>query len=403
MVRACGLAGLVGIALSGCGGATAPGGSSTAATDTAAAAAPQGSGSEPDVAPVQGPTRQVPVPPDGKAYFGVQVEWPNDSPTAIATRLGRAPAVYGRFVSLPMSDEDVSQLDEFVAQVASVHGKLFLTLEPANGLEAVTPAVARGLAGHIAQWGTKGVDVFVRFGQEMNGSWYVWGQKPQAYISAFRIVADAVHTYSRSGVMVWSPNYGGGYPFPGQQYLAQPGTPAFAALDTNHDGRITEADDPYAPYYPGDQYVDWVGITLYHFGDAWPWGKNIVAEPHKFVDQLTGHYHGANGDDRSVPDFYATYAVGHHKPMALSETSALYNQSQAGLGAANLRIKQDWIGQALNPAFATQFPLLKMENWFEFVKPENGISGVIDWRATADPQVVAALRAALGSRFLLAG
>jgi hypothetical protein len=301
-----------------------------------------------------------------------------------------------------LTGEDRTKLDGAVEQIAVVHAKFFLTLEPQQGLQTVTAATARDLATTIAAWNTKGVDVFVRFGQEMNASWHVWGQKPLEYVSAFRIVADAVHIYAPNAVMVWSPNYGGGYPFLGQQYLAQPGTADFNILDRDHDGKLTEADDPYAPYYPGDAYVDWVGISLYHFGDAWPWGKNIIAEPNKFVDQLTGHYRGANGDDTAVPDFYATYAVGHHKPMALSETSALYNDGQAGRGASNAAIKTDWIHQALDPSFATRFPLLKMENWFEYVKSEDGITGVIDWRATADPQVLATLRAALTSRFLLA-
>lgn len=350
-----------------------------------------------------GQSRQVPVPPDGKAYLGVQVQWQSDTPAAVAQRLGRTPAIFGRFVSFPMSADDLTQVDDVVSQVAAVHGKFFITLEPQQGLAAVTSEVAQQFAQTAAGWNAKGVDVFVRFGQEMNGSWYIWGQKPLEYVTAFRVVAEAVHTYAPRTVMVWSPNYGGGYPFPGEPYLAQPGSADFALLDTNHDGRITEADDPYTPYYPGDQYVDWVGITLYHFGDAWPWGKNIVAEKNKFVDQLTGHYNGANGNGTTVPDFYRTFAVGHHKPMALSETSALYNLAQAGVGSSDLAIKTDWIQQVFDPSFATRFPLLKMENWFEYAQPENGINGTIDWRATVDPQIVAVLRAALGSRFIFAG
>ena len=36
---------------------------------------------------------------------------------------------------------------------------------------------------------------------------------------------------------------------------APPGTPDFAAMDTNRDGHLTAADDPFSPYYPGPQQV----------------------------------------------------------------------------------------------------------------------------------------------------
>lgn len=61
--------------------------------------------------------------------------------------------------------------------------------------------------------------------------------------------------------VVWSPDYGGGYPYPGGRYNTEPGTADFAALDTNRDGALTMSDDVYAPFYPGDAYVDWVGLS----------------------------------------------------------------------------------------------------------------------------------------------
>jgi hypothetical protein len=348
-------------------------------------------------------TRQIPVPPDARTYFGTQLDWiHNDTPQAYASRLGKTPFVYGRFVPFPFSDANRAQLIGQVAEVAAMHSNLFLTLMPDNGLDKVTSAVAFDLARLLADWNARGVMVFVRFGQEMNGSWYPWGQHPVDYVRAFTSIADAVHAIAPRTVMVWSPNYGGGYPFVGGRFPAQQGNADFAALDTNHDGRLTMDDDPYGPYYPGDEYVDWVGLTLYHWGGAWPWGHNDIPETNKFVNQLTGKYNGLNGNDSMIPDFYATYAVGHHKPMALSETSSLYNEAQAGHGASNLELKSNWMGQVFDKANEKRFPLLKMENWFELEKQEEGIAGTVDWRATTDPQVLAALRAALTSRFIFA-
>lgn len=125
----------------------------------------------------------------------------------------------------------------------------------------------------------------VRFGHEMNGSWYPWAQQPTAYIETFRQVAAAVHNAPASS-MLWSPNEGGGYPFEGGPNDVQPGSPDFQSLDTNHDGKLTMDDDTYAPCWPGDDSVDWVGLTVYHFANAYPWGRtpsrNRGSSPQKF-------------------------------------------------------------------------------------------------------------------------
>jgi hypothetical protein len=34
-------------------------------------------------------------------------------------------------------------------------------------------------------------------------------------------------------------------------------------MDTNGDGVLDNSDDPFTPYYPGDDMVDWVGISVY--------------------------------------------------------------------------------------------------------------------------------------------
>lgn len=112
----------------------------------------------------------------------------------------------------------------------------------------------------------QGTPVVLRFAHEMNGSWYPWGQRPTQYIEVFRRVAAAVHQQAPGTAMLWAPNYGGGYPFASGQYNALPGTSDFALLDTNHDGVLNMSDDPYLPHYPGDDAVDWVGMSLYHWG-----------------------------------------------------------------------------------------------------------------------------------------
>jgi hypothetical protein len=324
------------------------------------------------------------------------MDWDADTPAAYTSRLGKGPEVYGEYVSFPLSDVTKSKLSASVDLIKLANAKLMLTLMPDEGLGTVTEDAIRDLGEVLADYNARGVDVFVRFAHEMNGSWYAWNQQPTAYVNTFRKVADGVRRSAPRSVMVWAPNYGGGYPFEGGPYNAQPGTPDFAVLDTNRDGALTMDDDSYGPYYPGDDYVDWVGFTNYHWGNSWPWGENELPEPGQFVAQLTGTYNGLIGDERGVPDFYAVYAVGHNKPFVLAETSALYNPNTTD-GASNYDIKMNWLNQVFSCSVITQFPRLKMLLWFEYYKYETG-TGMVDWRVTYDPTVLAGFQAALPCR-----
>lgn len=71
--------------------------------------------------------------------------------------------------------------------------------------------------------------VVIRYAAEMNVS--ELGNSPAAYVKAFRHVADIVHEYGFE--MMWS---------------------------VNDMGALNK---PYELYYPGDEYVDWVGVSSY--------------------------------------------------------------------------------------------------------------------------------------------
>ena len=75
-----------------------------------------------------------------------------------------------------------------------------------------------------------GKPMFIRFANEMNVS--PLGDDPNQYIEVFRTVANMVHEYPNFAV-VWSPNDMG-------------------ALDR-----------PFEYFYPGDEYVDWIGVSSY--------------------------------------------------------------------------------------------------------------------------------------------
>lgn len=86
--------------------------------------------------------------------------------------------------------------------------------------------------------------------------------------------------------MLWAPNYGGNYPFSGDHVCKKWLCPDFDILDTNGDGKLSMEDDMYNPYYPGDDVVDWVGMTMYHWGRSFPWDRNVLPEPKAFWERV---------------------------------------------------------------------------------------------------------------------
>jgi hypothetical protein len=319
-------------------------------------------------------------PPGNLIYFGVNLDWTTDSPARFNRKAGHTATVYMQFCKFPLDSDVLDYLDPSIDLIAAENGRAMITLEPHDGLDKVTPAVVEEFARRVAGYNKRGVPVFIRFAHEMNGSWYSWSQQPAAYIRAFRLLADAIHKKAPESAMVWAPNYGGGYPFSGGVYECHPGQEDFNLLDTDGDGVLTMRDDPYLPYYPGDDAVDWVGMSLYHWGNIYPWGENEMPEPGEFITQLTGTYDGLRGDDRALPDFYQVYSEDHGKPVAIAETAALFNRQAPG-GADELSLKQSWWRQVFDREMLAQHPGIKMINWFEHIKVESEIGNAkIDWR-----------------------
>jgi hypothetical protein len=146
------------------------------------------------------------------------------------------------------------------------------------------------------------------------------------------------------------------------------------------------------PYYPGDDAVDWVGMSLYHWGSAYPWGENELPEDGKFVAQLRGQYSGFAGDERAVPDFYGLFGEAHGKPIAITETAAFYAPAAGGEDAA--AIKPRWWRQVFEPRTLASLPRVAMINWFEWSKFETEVGGQVDWTVTGQG-LVDGFRAAL--------
>ena len=359
---------------------------------------------ESDRAPVEDPTELA----EGR-HFGPELDWSVDNARAYADRTGITPSFFSRPVPYPLDADAERDLIDLVRQEASLGAVAVVSLEPSKPLAELTEDDADHLAdtlGRISDEFRTGF--FLRFAPEMNGTWFSWGQQPDTYVEAFRIVADEVHARVPSAAMVWAPSYAAGYPFT-EAYGAVEGlrSGTVTALDTNGNGLIDEGDDPYRPYYPGDDAVDWVGLSLYHFG-SYEQGAttdadgareysgaittSVLPEAGKFADQLAGTYGAAPGAPRI--DFAKEYAAGKGKRF-LVQTAALHDPEDSD-SAPEAEIKRAWLNQVFDPAIAEEYPEIGMIAWLEASRPEPEAQGhTVDWGLGGDDATAAALRSTL--------
>lgn len=154
--------------------------------------------------------------------------------------------------------------------------------------------------------------VVLRFAGEMNGEWTSYHGDPKAYVSAFRRIYIASRKAPKV-VVLWCPN---------------------TVPQTNID-----------QYYPGDDYVDWVGVNFYSV----PFLDNDVKRP---------------GDKIYPPDqfkyVYEKYAA--RKPMAIGEWAASRRSS------LEERERDDFALTKMKQLYAvlpTKYPRVKMVNWYD--------------------------------------
>jgi Glycosyl hydrolase family 26 len=193
------------------------------------------------------------LPTNGAQYFGTSVKAGPTSSAAIdsfTAAVGEAPTVQLLFQAFG-DGFDSSAIRQIVAE-----GRIpMLTWEPYDHRtphEEIYPltAMAAGeydeyLRAEAAKFARLGSPLVLRFAHEMNGSWYPWGvaagtNTAADYVAAWRHVHDVVTAAGATNVVwMWSPNL-----------------------------TDAEPDITLASVYPGDDYVDWVGLSGYYRQDA---------------------------------------------------------------------------------------------------------------------------------------
>ncbi|KAJ3032569.1 hypothetical protein HDV00_007395 [Rhizophlyctis rosea] len=320
---------------------------------------------------------------NGGVYLGVSPDWSTIDPRAWSAYLGHSASIVDRFFGLDANTiltwdvatectKGPSRLSIFQWQanlLQQMGGSIMsITITPNLGLDKVTDGVISTIVKACKDANDLGVDVLIRFAHEMNGGWYIWGHTPSLYRSTFARVADAVHNGCPRTAMVWAPNNGVGYPMGGGQYTPPKGDPRFNEMDTNGDGVVDSKDDPYTPYYPGDQYVDWIGVSAYYYGPGPPGGWNNSPGPNVLPDKGL-----IETIITTQPSSYNLYqmSLDRNKPFMISETSAPYHMD-SDPGPGELALKQAWWREVYNADFLRKYPNIRAINWFEYTKKEYG-------------------------------
>ena len=169
--------------------------------------------------------------------------------------------------------------------------------------------------------------ILVRFANEMNVS--SLGDDPNRYVEVFRKVADMIHQYPNLGV-VWSPNDMG-------------------ALDR-----------PFEYFYPGDQYVDWIGVSCYMHKF---FQGNANTQYKDTVYFMTNAYAWATNKIKPILDFMKKKNI--KKPLMLSECGV----------ATNNKYGDDYTSWAIPRMrnllwyVTMKYPQVKMINYFDVYRP----------------------------------
>jgi len=205
------------------------------------------------------------------------------------------------------------------------------------------------IASEVAEWNGP---IFLRFAQEMNGTWYPWGKhqnSPDEYIAAWRHVHQIFDEHGAGHVTwVWNPS------------------------EKNHPESL-------ANWYPGDDVVDWVAVDGYNW-DApqyWQSGGNTW----RLLDQIF----------RPSFDNINTF-VPADKPRMIAETSTNERGDDPGK-------KADWICDAFGRALPEALPEVKAVMWFD--EPTNEGGWNVPWPIDSTEESRAAFQAAVSPSYYL--
>jgi hypothetical protein len=305
--------------------------------------------------------------------FGASLDWQVTKPDKLVTSVPLR--VFGGFIKM---DSTTFQQDMAIWYAQSVANPqttpiLLLTVIPTVSLDKLSLRVVEKFAALCRRINYElGVPLMVRFAHEMNGNWNPYGQRPMQFVETWKTLTSAIRDATNMTAMLWAPNMAVGYPF-GELAGALDGR-ELARLDTNGNGRLDVGDDPYTPYFPGREFVDWIGLSIYWFGTNTRDMENQVPPRDYFLSALHGITATSREMRQPVWDFVEMFP---DLPIAIPETGAAwYVQGKQTDGEVSL--KQAWWQQTVISRPWLSIPRLKLVQFFEERKLEE--RGLVDYR-----------------------
>ena len=196
-----------------------------------------------------------------------------------------------------------------------------------------------------AAGGPVGISLF----HEMNGVWYPWGggangNTPADEVAAYRHVHDIFVQQGATNVTwIWSVNF---------------------------QSRPTDYAHRWAAYYPGDQYVDWVAVSGFN------WGQGVGGGPWKSFEKIY-----------RLP---LRYLRTLHKPVMISEVASVENGGN----------KPAWLTDAFR-RIRCGHPEVKAVVYYDAI--EHSHNRVQDWRMNSSKRSQKSYRKAVASRYFVGG
>jgi len=299
------------------------------------------------------------IPPAGKQlalyeppaglYFGAYVEQDRNigrnNQAHFNTLSGRTHAVFFNYHPYGMP------FPHNWARIAREAGAaIHIALEPERGLSFVQDN--EYLRQFARQAYAAQVPVFLRFASEMNGNWVAWHGNPRLYIEKWRLVTRVMREEAPNVAMVWTPN----------------------------SVPIHNIND----YYPGDDYVDWVGVNLYSVA-YFDGDRNRPAYHVNPLDLI-----------RPIYDMYAD-----RKPIQMSEFGATHftaatNQDVTDFALTKMRQLYHGVNMLM--------PRVKNINWFSMntiAKAQDPSRRLNNFSLTENTRLMNAYRDMLGYPYFL--
>jgi hypothetical protein len=180
-----------------------------------------------------------------------------------------------------------------------------------------------------------GLPFYLRWGHEMNDPYrYPWGQQnntPEDFIAAWKHVVNRFKAAgANNAIWIWSPH------------------PAYV----------------FSEFYPGEEYVDWIGYTALNYGTVATWSEWWS------FSQIIGKAY----NELSV----------YNKPMMLSEFGSLEVGGD----------RQQWYKEAL-ASLPKDFPMVKAVIFFHAASDATVSYKALDWSFVHDEKVIKGIREAV--------